>query len=1165
MNRLEMLGILTASAMLAMGGSVPQSSIEVGRFTQQGVRGQYSSQYTSKESLIKAGSALNEEICDEGMVLLKNKDKALPFKNEKNISLFGKASVNFLFGGGGSGSGRVNGEEGTGSGWSVKPYSLQYRLEEAGFTINPDLVAFYSDPDRSGKDRTNGNSGWTGVSEATIGETPIGSYDETVKSSFNSYHDAAVVVITRSGTEGADCKTYDARDHADDPVSTKHYLQLSKNENDMLDMVEASFSKVVVLINSGNIFQCDRFETDDKVSAVLWVGTPGAVGAKAIGRILKGTVNPSGRTVDTWTRDFREDPSFQNFGDNSQTNIINGTAVPQCTMINSDGTPTSSCTKATWVDAGNKVSNKGLNGVYPSSYVSYEEGVYVDYRYYETRYADMEKAAKGSGDAWYAGKEGVIYPFGYGLSYSSFSQQIDSVDPVENTVLTGAKKQLSVTVNVKNTGNVAGKDVVQVYWKAPYTVGGIEKPYEILAAFGKTGILQAGQEEKVTCTFYLQDVASYDYADKNGNGFKGYELDSGDYTISVNENAHKAYDEVHLKVKDGGIQYENDRFTGHKVENRFSGNDFFSSLPLESDVGFDHMTRANFTSSFPSHPTVADRTLKANSRVQEFLTHQFTLADLDIHHNGYVSEAAYVSKDKFTKLGYSQQADALPRESRQQLSEMIGVPLDDPRWDTFLNEFTFDELQTFVTDGAFHNPAMDAIGKPNTTDSDGPSQFEIIWWAGAPTVAATYNVELAKQQGEIVGTESYFAKGWFGGSTCGWLGPAVDTHRSPFGGRNFEYYSADPLLMGKIASSVVKAATKKGVYCYFKHFAVNEQETNREGTSVFVDEQALREIYLKPFQMVIEEAKCRGIMSSYNRLGNMETAASYPLLTEVLRDEWGMKGAVLSDMTHHGNTIFDHKAYENINNRALSGCNAQLDNSNYSADVEAKWDQTANDGKGAPVFTYTDEGGQTKSAESYSWWYTVRKLAKEMLYISSLTGAMQPNLAYQDSEAVTCDKQSLQIDINKSFEATFAIADKYRVGQTYEGKTITAVALAIDPLTPLPDGLTYHDGKITGTPTVTGAYEINLIVELTVEGSDVPSDTSSGSSSTPEITTATTDVISVFEMNVVDPANPDVEPSTATVPVGLIVGLSVGGAVVLGTAGFFLIRLRLKKKAKAKP
>ena len=949
----------------------------------------------------------------------------------------------------------------------------------------------------------------------------------------------------------------DARDTKSSAPSDKHFLQLSDNEIDMLEMVKEKFDKIIILINSGNAFQCDAFE-DDKIGAVLWMGTPGAVGAQAIGEILTGAVNPSGHTVDTWTRDHTKNPTFQNFADNSQTftdesgelyRDSNGEPIPNHTMINADGTPTSTCTQARWVDEEHKVPNRGLNGCYCAAYDNYEEGIYVDYRYYETRYADMAKTDKAAADTWYNGDEGVIYPFGYGLSYTTFSQEITAFEPGEGSILTGAKKTVSLDVKVTNTGSVAGKDVVQVYWRAPYTAGGIEKADHVLCAFGKTKMLEPGESDTVTCSFYLQDVADYDYSDANGNGFMGYELDEGEYEVAIMKNAHEQIAAKKLNVKKGGIQYKYDRYTGTEVKNQFSDKTSFQcSLPMENSIGFDHMSRTNFETTFPKHPTIEERTLPANSRAEEYLTHSFVMADLDVLHNGYVSEEAYKTKEDIEALGWTQQEEALDKGERIQAKDMFGVAFDDTeKWDEFLNEFTYAELRKFVEDGAFHNPKLDAIGKSQTTDSDGPNQFEIIWWCGEPTVAATFNLELATEQGKIIGCESFFQTG-----TCGWLGNAVNMHRSPFGGRNFEYYAADPFLMGRFAGRVVDGASKKGVYCYFKHFAVNDQEKNREGTMTFVDEQALRQLYLRPFQMVIQEGHSRGIMSSYNRLGMMETGGNYNLLTNVLRKEWGFKGAVMSDMDHKNNSSFDGTKYENINWRCLSGCNAQLDNSSYGDKIECKWD----DDEMMAYFNYEGE-----KVYSYSWYYAVRTCAKEILYAGINCAATMGNTSFLGEEVHGVSKASAtKININEAAEISFELADDAKYGKGDAEQAVTsATDYKIDLQQvdhALPAGMeATEDGKLVGTPTKRGVYPILVWATITLaDGTEK-------------------EVAEVFDIEVYDPnyeaaeEAPAPTPEVEGLPLAAIIGISVGGGVLVLAGGFalvwFLVIKKGKKEAKA--
>ncbi len=1137
-KKLLLLGLIP---LLGFGAAVHQSSMP--NFV-RGPQGKFISDiaYSDRTTYCNRAMELNKKIAEEGTTLLKNKDGMLPFEGVKKVSIFGKSSTSLQYGGGGSGSGSVSS--------GITQIDMQRSLTDAGYEVNGTLTSFYKDNSKSGSGRKNGNSGWKGISEATVGETPVDRYTADIKSSFSEYGDAAIMVIARGGTEGADCKAIDARDFnssdngiAGDTWTDQHYLQLSDNENDLLDMIEEYFDKVVIVINSGNAFQCDRFEEDDGVGAVIWMGTPGANGTAAIGEILNGSVCPSGRTVDTWERNFKKNPTFQNFADNCQTNVVNGKDYPADTMFNADGTPVRSDGtykgEPQWDNEAQKVVKYGLNGVRPSSYVSYEEGVYMDYRFYETMYDELKAESESKADEWYSGDEGVIYPFGYGLSYTEFEQEIVSCDKA-NAKLSYKDEKMTFKVKVTNKGSVTGKDVVQLYWKAPYIDGGIEKPSEVLCAFAKTKDLAPGESQELKLDFYIQDQASYDFTDANGNGFTGYELDPGDYKVTLNKNAHEVYDEVNFRVTQSGIKYKYDRVTGSEVKNRFTDRGFYNSLPGENDVGFDQTSRTDLAGTFPTHPTIEDRTLKEGSRVEEFYNHPFTLADIDCTDTyEYMPEAAHKTKQDFIDAGWTQQKTTLTASESTQFSEMVGVPLDDDRWEDFLNEFTFTELRQFVEGGNTHNPAISRIGKPSTSDSDGPSKFGAMWWCGAPIVAATYNVDLAFEQGECVGIEGHMDNKY------GWAGPGVNLHRSPFGGRNFEYYSADPFLTGRIAGRVVAAASDKGIYCYFKHFAVNDQERNREGVTCFLTEQALRELYLKPFQMCIEEGKSMGIMSSYNRLGLMETAASYPLLTEVLRGEWGFKGAIISDMTHHGNSAFDGKCYENINNRVLAGCNNQLDGDKYSSDVNAKWDDNAFDGKGAPVFTYEGE-----TVESYSWWYAVREMAKGAMYACANCGAMDREFAQKASGIVFSDVEGnfVQAKVGDEIEIGVEISGDYDIGATYGGKTIRNSEVVIDPVTPLPAGLDFDGSMIFGTAEEEFNGYVHVLINLEFEDN---STTIVGKSLELQIAP-----VCATDPNVDDPADPEPTKPTKKGCKGEVIATS---AFILAVAGMTL-GIALKKK-----
>ena len=1095
-------------------------------------------EYNAKADYVAFAKEVNGQMADEGFVLLKN-DGFLPMNGDESLSVVGKASIKLARGGAGSGSGSIDGSVG-----SESNLNLKASLTQAGFTLNPETDAFYNSS-KSGSGRTNGNDGWKGNSEVTIGETDIQKViDEPgLVDSFAEYGDAAIMVIAREGSEGCDVKTCNAHDSqktnsSSKAISDKHALELSDNEQALFDLLHDHFDHIIMIINSSNIFECGQFQDDPQVSGVLWIGNPGDVGPMAIGRILSGEVNPSGRTVDTWARDFTADPTFQNFSDNAQTNLVevNGEKyyAPADTMFNADGTPMrsygtdksySNTSSPKWDSARGgaeaKVVQGGINGVKPAAYVSYEEGIYVDYRYYETKYADMAKENQDTADAWYNGETGVVYPFGYGLSYTTFEQKIIRVSPAKNTSLE-ANDVIDVSVKVTNTGTVAGKDAIQLYWKAPYTKGGIEKADHVLCAFDKTDEIAPGKSQVMQLSFHLQDVANYDCFDANNNNFKGYELDAGDYELILGKNAHESYGYIPFKIDGQGIQYENDRFTGNKVENRFTDCGFNDTMPGENDIEFTQMSRADFEGTFPTHPTIEDRTVKEGSRYEEFLTHTVTIEEFEQGNYEYIPEAAHKTKQDFIDNGWEQKSVS----SRTQLSEMQGIPYDDDRWEDYVNEFTYAEMLQYVEKNGMSTGAQNNIGKGQFSEGDGPQKFSIMWWVSSPIVAATFNPRLAHLQGECCGMESHI------NGKSGWWGPAVNTHRSPFGGRNFEYYSADPFLMGRIAAEVVRAATDRGIYAYFKHFAVNDQEKNRESGISFLNEQALREIYLKSFQMVFEEAQSIGVMSSYNRFGLMETAASYPLLTQVLREEWGFKGCVLSDMAHPGNGSIDFGCYENVNWRILGGCNLQLtQGSTFSGKCTASWSASGFGGKGCPV-----SGG----VEAYSFWYACRQLTKGYLYMAAQCTGMNRGLTGVDKEVQINAKVNENIDYDVEVDG----ATEYKAN------------LRVD--TALPEGLEFSDGKLSGKLAHVGLYRVDVIAV-----------TSSGKKAVKLVINVVPDEAEYNEdlMQQYGEEQPPVEPTEPDKPqpkggcggdiasVGALMGL-----IALAGIGFILLSLRKRKE-----
>ena len=492
---------------------------------------EYIGECVDKDSYKDYGVKVNDEICNEGMILLKN-DGFLPFKNVKKISIVGKNAFTFNTG--------VGARSATNP-YEVKPLNLEDAFKNAGFDINQTVMDFYGQRANyswnnnrlSGPGRSNGNDGWKGNSQVQIGETPISAYSQEILNSFDQYKDVAIQFITREGSEGVDMKAIDARDYDPagvtsglpqgeefDELNNNHALQMTDNERDLFNELKKHFQHIVIVLNTPASFECDALEKDSKVSGIVWIGQPGDTGITSLVNILTGKVNPSGHTVDTWARDFKEDPTYQNFSDNAQSNANEASQMsltysnratktvyaPQDTMFNADGSPVMSFgsdklyishENPRWYDETHKVVQGGINGVRPSSYVTFEEDIYRDYRYYETVYADLAANNKKTADEWYNGQKGVVYPFGYGLSYTKFETKLVSSNYNKNTKFTADSKNVEITVNVKNTGDVAGKEVVQAYFKAPYIKGEIEKPYEVLCAFAKTKLLKPGESQKV--------------------------------------------------------------------------------------------------------------------------------------------------------------------------------------------------------------------------------------------------------------------------------------------------------------------------------------------------------------------------------------------------------------------------------------------------------------------------------------------------------------------------------------------------------------------------------------------------------------------------------------------------------------------------------------------
>lgn len=859
--------------------------------TASGVEAVYESDYSSKQEAFEKANEFNEKICEEGFVLLKNENSALPIyttetegslkaQKKPKVSVFGKNSVNIALGGSGSGGGS-GGDEAK---------SLYDSLSAAGYELNPELERFYKDNAKSGNKRPSKPDGANLDDGKTISiptyETPQSSYTENVKSSYSVYNDAAIVVFTRMGGEGFDLPRTMSGDNE------SHYLELDVNEKALLkEVCSKDFKKIIVLLNIGTSMELGFLsdpEYGGKIDACLWIGFPGNTGIMALGRILNGNVNPSGRTTDTYAADFTKDPTWQNFGDNRTA-------------------------------GGNQyVLNGNAQNYY---YVDYEEGVYSGYRYYETR--DVYEKAFGQAD-WY--EQNVIYPFGYGLSYSEFTWEIEDASEIENVDIssneTGTK--YAIKVKVTNTSSVAGRDVVELYGHAPVDEWDlIEKPHKVLLDFVKTGVIPAGGSEIVTLTFDPYYLASYDATDANYNsdGKGGYELEGvigqdelgAEYMLYVGKNAHESAFEIVFSVEET-IFYEKDPVTGYSVENRYTNNE--NGL-LDSAFGLTVMTR-NGWENFPTAPTEEERVM----------TPALKSALDDLTHN---------NPEDFSSLTMPESGKSGDLKLRDLITgadgKYVKANASDPRWKELLDSCTVESLLRMLDYAAFNSGAIMDIGKPLTNDTDGPAGFinfmlkdgtyyKTCYYACQMVIASTWNKKVAEDFGKSVGNEGIWGADGQGNRMpySGWYAPGMNIHRSPFGGRNFEYMSEDALLTGKMAAAQIKGCQSKGVYCFMKHFAVNEQETHRSinGLITKIDEQTLREVYLRPFEIAVKEGEASGVMSSFTRIGTRWAGGDYRLITEILRNEWGFNGSVITDFTSG--------SYMNAKQMYYAGGNMNLNN-----------------------------------------------------------------------------------------------------------------------------------------------------------------------------------------------------------------------------------------------
>lgn len=738
---------------------------------------------------------LTEKIQSEGIVMLKNRDDSLPLK-KGNINIFGYTSRDVIYGGSGAGGGAEDNN-----------INLQTGLKNAGYNINDELTDFY---DEKYVPRAEIDIHKLVGGDFNIHEPSTTEYSDELIESAKNFSDTALVVFSRNSGEGADITT-DMKGLTGG-TEGKHYLELADNEEALLNMVKENFNKVIVIINSSNVLELG-FLDDEGIDGALWIGGPGSVGFNAVGKVLSGEENPSGRTVDTYAYDVMSAPSYYNIG--------------EFPYENSD------------FEFG--------EDKWHFKYIDYAEGIYVGYRYYETRYVDNETGEIDE-EAY---NESIQFPFGYGLSYTNFTQEI--VDYKVND------SNVELEVKVTNTGDVAGKEVIQIYYTPPYKVGGIEKSHVELIGFDKTDELMPGEDQILEINFPIEDMASYDYIEE-----QSYVLESGDYEIKLMANAHDIIDSEIYSVETTIVYDENNK---RESDEKVATNHFDHAL---GEVIY--LTRADWEGTMPkevAQPKEASKEL------------------LDALHDHSVKGDKNDEPIVVKKHGLS-------------LYEMKGLDYDDPEWDKLLEQLSVKDMEKLITNGGFQTPAINSVKKPATIDTDGPaginhlvSQANGNQYTSQVVVASTWNVDLAKSMGETLANEATAF------NITGLYLPGVNIHRSPFSGRNFEYYSEDPYLSGKMGANLSAGAMEIGSYVFMKHFAMYDMETKRyeypTGAATWSNEQSMREIYLKPFEMAVKEANITGIMSSYNRIGPTWVGESHELLKDVLRDEWGFKGTVISD------------------------------------------------------------------------------------------------------------------------------------------------------------------------------------------------------------------------------------------------------------------------------
>lgn len=796
---------------------------------------------------------LVQNIEGEGIVLLKNNHDALPLQKNKNgkipINLFGWASndnANILRGIG-SGSSTID---------SKNKVGLNQALEDEGFLINEELQEFYKNFDNTDYN-TRGMKART-----TLKEPSIFSYSSEMIDRAYNFSTTAILVIGRViGEDQGEVPNYQSKINSVSSTVdySRSYLDLTKEEENLLNKVENTFDKTIVVINSSNQMNLS-FLDDDLIDAALSIGLPGQSGLRSLAKILKGDINPSGKLTDTYAYDFKTNPSY-----------VNALAMNN---------------------------NQGLKQVV------YEEGIYVGYRWYETAYSD----------GYFKDKEYdqiVQYPFGYGLSYTNFTWEITSINISPNSSFDN-NTNFDIEFKVVNNGSVPGKDVIQVYCTKPYYEGGIEKSYVDLVGFTKTTTINPGEAQTgIHIQFSAYDLTSFDCYDSNNNGYSSYELDSGKYQIKIMTDSHnlkqmkgKYSSILNFEMPDTYV-YKNDPKTKYEIKSRFTGNNCYANLPLDGTTvnkNIKYLTRSDFNNSFPKQ--VNDQILDSIAISTSDYTYYNHLKNIytEIPTNSINSNLYLVTDINGNKLTLDElNSNSTQYKFNWDLIHEIASHKSSKALDDLVSQMSLEEMKKIVELSGFETKAIESIGKPKFNEYDGPAGLNKVVFSSIPgkwtifpnetVIGQTFNTNLAYQLGLSIAKEGNES------GIRGWYAPGANIHRTPFTGRNYEYYSEDPLLSGEMAGETASGAKANGMYVYMKHLVLCEQGDNSTNVYTFATEQALREIYLKPFEKAVKNYGLMGVMSSFNNVGAIWSGANYALMTEILRNEWGFDGVVITDYT----------------------------------------------------------------------------------------------------------------------------------------------------------------------------------------------------------------------------------------------------------------------------